>query len=1057
MTVPTSNINATSSVAAAHTPHTPTPQRQSDGKMAAAQEPNVNFVTVLDCSFQKIQRIFESFQEGYHAQYVFAIGSFYQKHVEPLQANWHPYYLRRIHQELRNIIAQTPSNQAGPWNKLQQLLPRMTVVKYLDLSHLMERMYTDRSVDFIEEDFRVIGTFGQKVKLEKMGTSLNPVVRIFSPGFIKESEFHIDFNQEINDAFLSTITLLGQRNSNGESLKRWEQEIREFHEKYFLNQKLTSVQGFKLACQQVFKQNPHPPTHIQLFFKLLQARIDAQQKLWKDAVEFLITTAFKTTRQQINTDATFAGKRAQAITELEMLLKTLPRDIYAIAAFFADQFRQKPACTHYGKFHACLKSGTDQLEVAQLSVMEALQKKRVHLYFDKEEVLSSLRIQFLVEEEPKVSKWEAKLDAIEQEAEREQKNAASDRKDSLPPPEKKAEKLSDDPALNSELNDFMKQEEEEAWRSLPQFAESPLSSEKVQVGIAETGRFLTKIQLFEHFPGCDIPFPRLTTYVSRNELTHWAKCNKPPHVAALLIFVLKNMPCSNVLTDTVACKTVEEGEFLGQRCAAVLELDTALARKYRRAFNNVIIDKTHNPKCLVSRWIDGRLPENQIDAHIRTKQILELAKYKNGKPDYIQELERKQLKETRDLVYLYDVREIQTLYKKLIQDNEAEIKQNDALMAQAKDKAKAAEFFKENQRLLKMRDKLQDEIQDHFWHATTLARTWKSAQMVALIDLLFGSMDSHSGQFLRDEDGFIRNIDFARFGFPGDAYTSVNATGETEVHAALRSYLLDHPAAFEPLDPDLVELIKEWDLAAIQQEFQDKDLLGDRQHFETAIQAVEIAGAALDSIPVLKEILACYPKLETERKSSYEQFRKVAVATFQKDRHFYDDKIMKKIERPFKELYDFWYNCGGTFNDAVAKLKQIKQKFRKDCVLFMHPRAFDLLLQRIRDCKAYVREEEAAGRKPTVRGIRDSLYYDFALFFKVLERMEQQFADGSPIGPGQAICLTPGFNGLASLDAILKSIISASVASPQEINAMKAAIANLKQNSLSIHCRELVY
>jgi hypothetical protein len=277
----------------------------------------------------------------------------------------------------------------------------------------------------------------------------------------------------------------------------------------------------------------------------------------------------------------------------------------------------------------------------------------------------------------------------------------------------------------------------------------------------------------------------------------------------------------------------------------------------------------------------------------------------------------------------------------------------------------------------------------------------ESIQMQGLFDLLYASEDSHINQYIVGVNGDIRNIDFSRFLAPSPISFIIDPiTGKKEYIVRLRSALIDHPSADQPLAPKIKNLIGSWDLEKIKQ--QHKGLVGSKEDFE---------------------------KAEIEMKKIEASF-----AIFNADET--DKEALRKL---FGEYGLPWELA--SVAKCKAKLKAKEIELQKKYFKQIHPKAFESLCHRIALAKEYVSKEV----NPTIKGLRDVLYPQLKTFYTVLERMKEN--------PSQNFRMIFQKNDppiiTHSLSEIIEDASEKGLASDNEITEMQLAIQQIEKEGLA--------
>lgn len=270
----------------------------------------------------------------------------------------------------------------------------------------------------------------------------------------------------------------------------------------------------------------------------------------------------------------------------------------------------------------------------------------------------------------------------------------------------------------------------------------------------------------------------------------------------------------------------------------------------------------------------------------------------------------------------------------------------------------------------------------------------ESIQMNILLDLVYCSYDSHESQYKKDENGKVYNIDFSKFLGPGIAIRDQNR----EVNATLRSCLFDYPQFDLPLSPKLIKIIHEWNLDHIYHAHISQQLVGDLKEFKVATQELEKLYEELDVI----------------------------------------NRYIKGGDRgaaadPLKPLKDKYGNASPSVlrDEIIKKINAISIKTFPS----IHPKAFDLLMSRIKTMKEVISQH---GERTTPRMLRDALYPQFKPFFIVLDRIMDR--------PAEYIAVNHA--GARSLESLIIELRASSLASKEELRQMEKAMVELRAQEL---------
>lgn len=240
----------------------------------------------------------------------------------------------------------------------------------------------------------------------------------------------------------------------------------------------------------------------------------------------------------------------------------------------------------------------------------------------------------------------------------------------------------------------------------------------------------------------------------------------------------------------------------------------------------------------------------------------------------------------------------------------------------------------------------------------------KSLAEHSVIDILFGAGDSHWDQYKKTEEGEFGNFDWARFLAPFPAYQR-----KGQIFLTLRIGTLDHPIVTEPMtgEPPLSETtamlsslydkILSWDADAIVQQWQEEGLIESSEYFE-------------EKAKELKDIEAIVIDINADRYNDndlYDLCMKHAVAIPDKASHAEVALALR--------------------NELIRKYDSIKKEvFHK-----VDPKGVEQFKIRLQRMQEYLINADT----PTLEGAFEACYEEFAVFYKVLKRIEAE--------PGQAL------------------------------------------------------
>jgi hypothetical protein len=275
-----------------------------------------------------------------------------------------------------------------------------------------------------------------------------------------------------------------------------------------------------------------------------------------------------------------------------------------------------------------------------------------------------------------------------------------------------------------------------------------------------------------------------------------------------------------------------------------------------------------------------------------------------------------------------------------------------------------------------------------------MSKAKKSIQSQAIIDMLFLTYDSHLKQYLL-QNGEAYNFDFARFLSPGIAFLK-----EGETFIPLRSALIDHPFSKEPMSEEKIQEIKDWNLDQLEKNWRKNNLIGDPAFFELKTKE-------------LKEIEE-YKLLASENKAKFNDLKEIA----------------KKHSIP--------YIINGNVREDDEIIQDIQNKIRKECFSQIHPKAFKDFKERIAILKDYV----ANANDPSPWQAFKLMYPLYQPFIDVLTRIDENNPCTSIGHEFSQVWSTP-----RSLESIIEAAKKNPQVSPNEVQAMEKALAELKKQA----------
>lgn len=262
-----------------------------------------------------------------------------------------------------------------------------------------------------------------------------------------------------------------------------------------------------------------------------------------------------------------------------------------------------------------------------------------------------------------------------------------------------------------------------------------------------------------------------------------------------------------------------------------------------------------------------------------------------------------------------------------------------------------------------------------------------------LLDLIFGSYDSHFGQY-KVMNGHLVNIDFSRFGLPCETYAIGNQT-----FAGLCSCLLDNPHVEESIHDTTRQIIESWDLAEIASSLQT--YVGDFALFSKAKKYMKELRLDLHTTQLAKEEQIPY--------KFYCQFKKHAeYMTVSQQRKLICQKLLHQSRLLKDELFEK-----------------------------LHPLAFDAIMKRLATVKQAVRVNPVISLKE----IFTELYPQFSPFYNYMRAMALSAGIGIAFKPGRTslerICLEE-----------IASKVAVELAQKEALPQLRASIEQMRRGSL---------
>lgn len=264
--------------------------------------------------------------------------------------------------------------------------------------------------------------------------------------------------------------------------------------------------------------------------------------------------------------------------------------------------------------------------------------------------------------------------------------------------------------------------------------------------------------------------------------------------------------------------------------------------KFTFKMENISIAGETNPTVLASWQVKGSSPDKEI-----LKKFYAI---------YKQSFQRKRLESKlaeKDSIRNKLV-DAQQQYAQQLNINapEDEIEKTKAQIKELGAKWVAFASYEERLKTLPTNDQIYIELSSQI--ASTDPRGIYSLMAIGIIDLLFGSIDSHRNQFIIDEEhGTYRHLDFARYFLHSPLYSQENQT-----FFPIRTFSLSHPFAHIPLPDDLVKLILSLDATSICTEWKHRGLLDNDT--TTYAYLTEIVLRIDRATPKLDELFTTYTK-----------------------------------------------------------------------------------------------------------------------------------------------------------------------------------------------------
>lgn len=223
-----------------------------------------------------------------------------------------------------------------------------------------------------------------------------------------------------------------------------------------------------------------------------------------------------------------------------------------------------------------------------------------------------------------------------------------------------------------------------------------------------------------------------------------------------------------------------------------------------------------------------------------------------------------------------------------------------------------------------------------------------SVLLLAITDLDLLGYDSHIDQ-IKFAQGEAYDFDFARFLSPKTAYADASGT-----YVAFRSGLMDHPHCAETIPADIVASLRSRDMNAIEAKLKENNLLGTADEYKEA----------------QKKLAKNDTNLGKAKAGSPETLRSLAIE------------------------YQLDPNAVDLDKQLLSAISKEEEAIKTACFNKIHPEAFQAWKERNERMQNYLATE----KNPTVLGMRDAVFPELAVFFKVLGRYEAAPSDTIGIG-----------------------------------------------------------
>lgn len=307
----------------------------------------------------------------------------------------------------------------------------------------------------------------------------------------------------------------------------------------------------------------------------------------------------------------------------------------------------------------------------------------------------------------------------------------------------------------------------------------------------------------------------------------------------------------------------------------------------------------------------------------------------------------------------------------------------------------------------------------------------ESTEQMIAAGLLLCSYDDHINQ-VKKQEGELYNFDFARFLAPSQVVADSKGTYPT-----LRTFLLDHPSASEPMSEALKQKILKWNIGSIQKSFEEQGLIGTSEEFDTAYKDMsELAQyrIIINSIKNKEKLLEiCKRKYTFPEPVNIKELQKttfqglITVEELTRAINFNDSMTVEELQK-------------------IIRLPSVRKELaiQKECFRKISPTAFIEMQKRMTSLQDYVKSTPS--KETTLSGAFNVMYPLLAPFMKVLKRFESN--------PGAGISISYDTVQMQykkrSLEELIALAKEKELASPQEIEEMTKALQMLKVNAPSM-------